>query len=450
MKKDWLNDSNAALDKAAHLADLAKSVGADISEAVFSYARESGVTYRDGEVTELEQAESLELGLRVWVGDRVAYLAGNQIDKHGLKDLAEQAVSRAKLLPPSVSVTLPDKPETPTRSNEVDPSEPSLTEIISSATYLYEQCMRRSGITNSDGGQVGWSKGRNALVSSNGLSVSRANSRFQRGISVLAGNTSNQVRSFDYSTATHLEDLIDLDSIIDRATSKALAKVGAAPIESFIGDVIFDAPMAKSIVGGFLGGINGSAVAKGQSFLKDKMEERIFPPEVQILDDPTLRRGLSSRSIDREGHVPNKLDLVKKGVLKNWLLDRRSAAMLGLATNGRAVHAGGGTIMPTASNVLVSGGKGSQTDLISKVERGLLVTDMMGSGLNPLTGDYSRGAEGFLIEDGKLGVPVQSMTIAGSMMEIFSSCHLGGDLDQNGSMHCPSIFVPGLQIAGRG
>ena len=450
MEQDWFSDAPATRDMAAQLVAQARRAGADVAEGVLSYGRESGLTYRDGEVTELEQAESLDLGLRVWVGDRVAYLSGNQTDTAGLKDLAEQAVARAKLLPAAPHTDLPQHPDTPTRTLEVDASEPDLPTLIARATDLYDTAMARAGIVNSDGGQASWAKGRTALVASNGLSVSRAYSRFSQGLSVVAGAEGAQVRAHDFSTATHDADVRAADALVQRATDRALAKVGAQPVASFVGDVVFDAPMAKSLIAGFLGAINGAAIAKGQSFLKTALGHALFAPEVSIVDDPSLPRGLASHAIDREGHVPEVLDLVRGGVLQTWLLDRRSAALLSLQSNGRASHAGGGTLVPAATNVRVSGGQGSQADLIAGVARGLLVTDMMGAGLNPLTGDYSRGAEGFLIENGQVGAPVQAMTVAGGMRAMFARLVLADDTDRNGSLHCPSFLVPDLQIAGRG
>ncbi len=449
MEQDWFSDAPATIDIAAQLVARARCTGADVAEGVLSYRRESGLTYRDGEVTELEQAESLDLGLRVWVGDRVAYLSGNQTDRVGLKDLAEQAVARARALPAAPHTDLPKHPDTPTRILEADESEPDLRSLISRATYLYEAAMARAGIVNSDGGKAGWAKGRTALVASNGLSVSRAHSRFFHGLSVLAGGEGAQVRAHEFNTATHDADLRAADLLVRRATDRALAKVGAQPVGSFAGDVVFDAPMAKSLIAGFLGAINGASIAKGQSFLKAKLGHAVFAPEVSIVDDPTLPRGLASRAIDREGHVPEVLDLVRAGVLQTWLLDRRSATLLSLQSNGRAIHTGSGTLMPAATNVLVSGGQGSQADLIAGVERGMLVTDMMGAGLNTLTGDYSRGAEGFLINNGQIDAPVQTMTVAGDMLAMIARLVLADDTDRDGSLHCPSFLVSDMKIAGR-
>jgi len=448
MDTDWLADGAGALNIADSLVSHAKAAGADVAEATFSYGRDAGLTYREGEVSDLSQSEDLGFGLRVWVGDKVAYLSGNQSDTQGLKNLAEQAVARARHLPGSPDVDLPEAPEVPTRVLEVDASEPSLETLISEARQLYETAMAVPGIVNSDGGSAGWSKSRVALVASNGLSVTSQFSHFSRSLSVQAGTGADQVRDYDYSTKTHLEDLRDLEALVTRATEGALARVGARPVSGFQGDVVFDAPMAKSLIGGFLGAINGSAIAKGQSFLKESLDKQVFAEGVSILDDPTLARGLGSRIIDREGHVPQPLSLIEQGRLTTWLLDRRSAKKLGLQTNARASHSGGGILAPSSTNVLVTGGQGTQADLIAGVKRGLFVTEMMGHGLNPLTGDYSRGAGGFLIEDGKLGQPVQAMTVAGLMQDMFARLILGGDTNEDGALHVPSILIPDLSIAG--
>ena len=448
METDWLTQETHALEIADQLVGRARAARADRAEAVFSYGRQSSLSYRQGEVSDLEQSEDLGLSLRVWVGGRVAYLSGNQLDRHGLADLADQAVARARLLPISPLVDLPETPDVPGWQIQADTAEPSLSTLIEEAKTLYDGAMATAGITNSDGGSAAYSKSRTALVASNGLAVSGTWSHFYRGISVQAGQGDDQVRAHDSHTKTHREDMRALSAIIQRATEKALKRVGARPDKGFVGPVIFDAPMAKSLIGGFLGAINGSAVAKGQSFLKDAMGSALFSDTIQIMDDPTLPRGLGSKPIDREGHVPSRLNLIEQGILKNWLLDRRSAHMLNLKTNGRASHSGGGLMVPSATNVLVSGGAGSQDDLIRDIKQGLLITGMMGNGLNPLTGDYSRGAEGFLIENGRITAPVQAMTVAGNMRDMFKTMVLGNDMDRDGALHVPSILVPHMSISG--
>ena len=445
---DWLESESAALDVASALVARAKAAGADVAEAAFFYNREVGLTYRAGEVSDLGRSEDLGLNLRVWVGAKVATLSGNQMDAAALGLLAEQAVARARHLPDSPEVDLPTVPDAPRGVLEVDLAEPSLETLKAQAQELYEGAMAVAGIVNSDGGNAGWSRARTALVASNGLAVTDCSSRYSRGISVQAGKGADQTRGYDSCTRTHVADLKDLSSLVTRATERALAQVGARPVASFQGDVVFDAPMAKSLFAGMLGAINGSAIAKGQSFLKEALLSQIFPANVQILDDPSVPRGLGSRRLDREGHAPSPLTLVRDGTLQHWLLDRRSARKLGLQTNARAGYSGGGTLTPSASNVRVSGGHGGQDDLIAGVDRGLLVTQMMGAGLNPLTGDYSRGAAGFLIEKGKLTQPVQAMTVAGQMQRMFADLHLAADTDGDGTLAVPSVHIPQLAIAG--
>lgn len=445
---DRLKDADGALDTANRLVTLAKAAGADVAEAGFSYQRNAQVSFRDGEVTDLEQAEALDLSLRVWVGDRVASLSGNQLDAAGLKDLAEQGVARAKILPPAPDITIPSNPDAATRELDMDWAEPSLDTLKADAQTLYEGVVARDGIVNSDGGSAGWGKARYALATSHGHSVTATRSGYNRSVSAEAGEGMARVRDYEASGRSHLEDLKDLETIIARAVDRTLSAVGAEPVEGFQGDVIFEPRVAKSLIGGFLAAINASAIVRGQSFLKDALNTQVFADQIQICDDPTLPRGQGSRVIDSEGHVPQPLDLIRDGILQTWLLDRRTAQRLGMETNGRASRGGGGTISPSPTNVILSGGTQSPEALISGIKRGLLVTQMMGQGLNMLSGDYSRGASGFLIEDGKLTKPVQAMTVAGSMQAMLKSMVLATDTDRDGSMHMPSALIANLSIAG--
>ena len=448
MVSDWFDKPEEALALADRLQRCAKSAGATQAEAIFVYRRQSGLTYRDGEVSDLEQAEQLDLGLRVWVGDRLASLSGNQIDPPGLKDLAEQAVSRARLLPATPDITLPELPDTPRPPLEFDEAEPSLHVLIDEARSLNDEVLAREGIVNSDGGNAGWRKSLAATSVSNGLAYTSKRSGFSRSVSAEAGQGDARVCDYDVSGKSHREDLRPIADMVARATDRVLAKVGACPVEGFEGAVLFEPRTAKSLIAHFLSAINGAVIVTGQSFLKTALGNAVFPASVQILDDPSLPRGAASRIMDSEGQAPEPLDLVVEGILQSWLLDRRSAVRLGLQPNARAQRGGGGTINPAATNVLVSGGTQSPEDLISGVERGMLITDMMGQGLNLLTGDYSRGAAGFLIEQGTVGQPLQNMTVAGNLRQFFAELVLGEDTDFNGAIHAPSILLPKARIGG--
>ena len=448
MSQDWFQTPDAALALTDRLIQQAKAAGATQAEASFSYGRQSGLTYREGEVSDLEQAEHVDLNLRVWVGDQLAFLSGNQIDQQGLKDLAEQAVARAKLLPATPDMTLPAVPDAPNPPLEFDAAEPSLQDLITEAQALNEGVLAHDGIVNSAGGSASWRKSFGAMSVSNGLAYTSIRSGFSRSVSAEAGQGDARVRDYDASGKSHLEDLSPVEAIVDTATKRTLAKVGAQAVEGFEGAAVFEPRMAKSLIANFLGAINGAAIVKGQSFLKAAMGTAVFPAHVHILDTPSLPRGVASRVMDSEGHAPQPLDLIVDGVLQTWLLDRRSAHRLGLETNARARRGGGGTISPAMTNVQVSGGTQSGEALIAGVERGMLVTDMMGQGLNPLTGDYSRGAGGFLIENGKIGQPLQNMTVAGNMAEFFASLILGSDTDTDGAIHAPSILLPKAMIGG--
>lgn len=448
MSQDWIQTPDAALSLADRLMLQAKAAGATKAEASFSYGRQSGLTYRAGEVSDLEQAEYVDLNLRVWVGDQLAFLSGNQIDQQGLKDLAEQAVARAKLLPATPDVTLPETPDTPNPALDFDEAEPSLQDLIAEAQALNEGVLARDGIVNSDGGSAGWRKSLGAMAVSNGLAYTSLRSGFSRSVSAEAGQGDARVRDYDASGKSHFADMSSVEDIVATAVKRTLSKVGAQAIPGFEGVVVFEPRMAKFLIASFLGAINGASIVKGQSFLKDALGTAVFPAGVQILDDPSLPRGSASRVMDSEGHAPKPLDLIVDGVLQTWLLDRRSAGRLGLETNARARRSGGGAISPAMTNVLVSGGTQSGEELIAGVERGMLVTDMMGQGLNPLTGDYSRGAGGFLIEKGKIGQPLQNMTVAGNMAQFFTSLVLGTDTDTDGAIHAPSILLPKAMIGG--
>lgn len=256
-------------------------------------------------------------------------------------------------------------------------------------------------------------------------------------------------RDYDYSSRVHFQDLADPASVGRTAGERAIAALAPRKLETQRVPVIFDRRVASSIVGHVLSGANGAAIARQTSFLKDKLGEKLFRSGIRITDDPTWPRGLRSRPFDDEGVVSAPLEIVRDGVLASWLLDTATAKELGMSTTGHASRGASSTPSPSASNVVLDPGTRSPAEMMKELKRGLLVTQLIGSGANLITGDYSRGCFGFWFEDGEIAYPVAEITIAGHLLDMFTALEPANDLEFKHAVNAPSVFVGEMTLAGR-
>lgn len=444
-----LLDQSVLEAAARRLVEAARAAGADRADAVAVRGTSLSVGVRLGAVEDSERAEGDNFGLRVFVGRRHASVSANTLGDPVA--LAERAVAMARVAPedPFADLIEPEMLATAFADLDLlDTSTPTAADLTALALAAEDAARAVPGVTNSGGAHAGWSLGGLVLVTSHGFSGSWLRSGHSLSVTALAGAGTGMERDWDASSKIFGADLDAPELIGRRAGERAVRRLNPRKVDTRTATVIWEPRAATGLVGHLLSAINGAAIARKTSFLKDRLGETVFAPGITIVDDPYRRRGLSSRPFDGEGVTGPVLKLVEAGVLNHWLLDGAAARELGLSSNGRAAR-GVGSPSPGSTNVTLMPGTLARADMIAGVREGLLVTDMIGSGVNGITGDYSRGASGFWIENGEIGAPVSEITVAGNLKDMFARMVAGDDLEERFSIAAPSVMIEGLTIAGR-
>ena len=438
-------------DTLEKLIRAARSAGADAADALLVESISSSVSYRLGKLEDVERAESFDLGLRVFVGERVAFVSSTDLTAKGIGELPERAVAMARLAPEDeyaglapadrLAATYPDL-------DIEDASEPSAELLIERARAVEGSAMSVAGVTNSEGGGASFSRSAIALATSTGFFGRYAATSHSIGVSVVAGEGTGMETDHDSASARHAVDLDAPTDVGRRAGERTVARLNPRKMKSQAMPVVYDPRVSAGLLGHFAGAISGASIARGVSFLKDRMGEAVFAPNITVIDDPHRLRGLRSRPFDGEGVRNRRMALVEGGVLKTWLLDCASARQLGLRTTGHAARGTGGPPSPSTSNLFMEPGTVEPQSLIADIREGLYVTDLMGMGVNGVTGDYSRGAAGFFIENGKISYPVAGVTIAGNLKDMFRNLTPANDLVFRYSVNAPTLRVEGMTVAG--
>ena len=438
------------LDLITDLLGYAKRAGADAADAVLLGGTSLGVQRRLGKTEHLERSEGRNLGLRVFIGQRSAMVSSSAVDPAGFQQLAERAVAMAKVVPEDKFSGLAEEAAPPAANglDLDDPAEPDAAQLIARAAAAEEAALAVPGVTNTEGAEAGYGRTEVVVVTSAGFAGHFWRSGHSVSATALAGAGTGMQRDYDFSSAVHLSDLENPEGIGRTAGEKAVARLNPQRPKTAKVPVVFDPRVATSLVGHLAGAINGASVARGTTFLKDKLGQQIFPAEVAIIDDPLRRRGLRSRPFDGEGVPSRKHLVIDGGVLTTWFLDSRSARQLGMKTTGHAGRSVGGPPAPGASNIYLAAGKLTPAALMADIKLGLYVTELIGMGVNGVTGDYSRGAAGFMIRDGALAEPVAEITIAGTLQEIFAHLTPADDLRFRRGTDAPTVRVEGLTMAG--
>jgi PmbA protein len=439
------------LDRLADLVAAAKRAGADAADALLVQNASLSVSRRLGRIEQLERAEGFDLGLRVFIGKRQAIVSATDPDPKGFATLAERAVAMAKVVPEDPFGGLPDRfdpPRDPGPLDLFDPAEPSAEDLIARAAAAEDAALAVKGITNSEGADAGWGRVRIALAMSNGFAGSYARSSHSLSCTALAGTGTAMERDYEWSSVVHLSDLDDPATIGRRAAEKTLARLNPVRAKTARIPVVYDPRVSASLLGHLTSAINGAAVARGTSFLRDAMGTQVLPKGMVVRDDPTRRRGLRSRPFDGEGMAGGPRALVDDGVLTSWVLDWRSARQLGLASTGHASRGTGGPPGPATTNLWLEPGAATPAALMADIAEGLYVTDLIGMGVNGVTGDYSRGAAGFMIRNGQLAEAVSEITIAGNLKQMFLAMVAANDLTFRRGSDAPTIRVDGMTLAG--
>ena len=433
------------------LVKRAKKAGANSADAVILTSEEFTTNCREGKVEDLQRSENKSLGLRVFVKSKTAIVSSSDISKNSLKSLPEKAVAMAKLAPEDAHTKLADKnlvPEEILDLDIFDEKEPEEAALKKLAENCEAAALSQDGITNTEGASISYSRDEVSLYNSNKFAGGYASTSFGLSASVIAGEGENMQRDYEYSIASHLRDLDAAEKIGEVAAARTLARMNPKKIESQTLDVVFDKRVAKGILSGFASAVNGASIARGTSFLKEKMDARIFAEDINIYDDPHISRALGSKPFDDEAVKNSKLQLVENGVLKTWLLDTRSASKLGLETNARASRGLSSHPSPSSTNLYFEAGKLRMRDLVKSVKNGFYVTEVFGMGVNLVNGDYSQGASGFKIENGEITYAVSEVTIAGNLLNMYKSMRLADDLEFKYATNSPTMLIKGMTLAG--
>lgn len=440
------------MDRLTALADLiaaARRAGADAADALLVSSAALSVKRRMRQIEQLERSEGFDLGLRVFVGQRQAIVASTDPDPRGFAALAERAVAMARVVPEDPFAGLPAPVAIPPRALDLhDAAEPSAEALLERAALAEEAALAVPGVTNSEGADAGWGRSEIALAASNGFAGGYVRTSHSISATALAGSGTGMERDYDWSSTVHLADLDDPVAIGRRAAEQAVRRLNPTRPRTARIPVVFDARVAGSLLGHLSGAINGAAVARGTSFLKDRMGQRVLAAGLVVRDDPLRPRGLRSRPFDGEGMPGAARTVIDDGVLTTWLLDWRSARQLGLASTGHASRGTGGPPGPSATNLWLEPGASSPAALMADIAEGLYVTDLIGMGVNGVTGDYSRGAAGFMIRHGALAEAVSEVTIAGNLRDIFLNMTPANDLAFRRGTDSPTVRVEGLTLAG--
>jgi PmbA protein len=437
------------LDLLADLIARARAAGADAADAVLIRGTSLGVQHRLGKTEHVERSEGRDLGLRVFLGQRAAVVSSSTMDPASFPELAERAVAMARVVPEDPYAGLADTAEPPAHValDLEDSAEPSTEALLARASAAEDAALAVPGITNSEGASAGYSRSEAFLVTSAGFAGRHARTSHSVSAAALAGSGTAMQRDYDYHSTVHLADLDDPVVIGHSAGERAVARLNPARPKTAKLPVLYDPRVAGSLLGHLAGAINGASVARGTSFLKDRLGSRIFHDSIQIHEDPRRVRGLRSRSFDGEGTPTTARDIIAAGVLTTWLLDSRSARQLGMRPTGHATRGTGGPA-PGPTNLYLVAGALTPAGLMADIGLGLYVTEMIGMGVNGVTGDYSRGASGFMIRDGAIAEPVAEITIAGNLLEMFAHLTPANDLQFRRGTDAPTVRVEGMTMAG--
>ncbi len=440
------------LDLAADLVARARKAGADAADAVLFESASLNVAWRLGRSEGIERAESADLGLRVLLGRHQAVVSSTDLGAEALEALVERAIAMARAVPEDPHCGLVE-PELLAREipdlDLCDPAEPAPEDLVARAAAAEDAARAVEGVTNSEGAEASWSRTRIHLAASNGFAGAYAVSQHSVGVSVIAGEGAAMERDYDYAVARFASDLDDAAAIGRNAGERAVRRLNPRKIESASLPVVYDPRVARGLASHFASAVNGASVARGTSFLKDRMGERVFAPGVTVTDDPRRPRGLRSKPFDGEGVATAPRDLIDDGVLTSWILDRRSAHQLGLATTGHAARGTASPPSPQATNLFIAAGTATPAELIGDIDKGVYVTELIGMGVNGVTGDYSRGAAGFWIEKGEITHPISEITVAGNLKDMFAALTPADDLVFRYGIDAPTVRIDGMTVAGR-
>ncbi|MGE4350596.1 MAG: TldD/PmbA family protein [Bdellovibrionales bacterium] len=444
-------DTAKAHQKLEDVIAHAKRLGAQDVDALYVEGKSIGVSWRDGKLEDMEHSEAADIGLRVFFGKHQASASTSDDSPKGLEEIAQRVVDMAKVAPedPFCGLASPNQiARTFPEIELADDYDVDVNQYIERAKQAEQAALSVEGVTQCEGASASGGETFIALRATNGFSGSYRRTGYGTSVSVLAGQGTEMESDYDYDSVVFQSDLRSAQDIGLTAAHRALKNLGARKVPSCQVPVVFDPRESNGLLAAFLGSISGSAVARGTSFLKDHMDKQVFAETITVTDDPFRQRGSRSKMFDGEGIQPQRRALVQNGVLQTWLMDLRSARQLGLQSTGHGSRGTSGVPHPSPTNAYIEAGTLSPTDLMRDIKSGFYITELMGDGINGVTGDLSQAARGFWIENGEITYPVFEMTIAGNLKDMFLHMTAADDLTFRYGIDAPTLRIEGMTVAG--
>jgi len=444
-------DAAKAQEQLEQLVAEARRHGAEAADAILIEGRSIDVSWHGGRLEALENAEGGEIGLRVLIGHKQAMVSGSDRRADALRTMADRAVSMARAASEDPFCGLADVREIAAAYPALEMADSGALApetLMNWAKEAEEAALSVSGVTRCESASAGGGASSVVLVSSNGFRGTYSRTHYSISVAALAGEGTAMERDYDVETAVFGTDLPTPFSIGKRAGERAIRSLGARKMPSQKVPVVFDQRASHELLSAFVGAVRGTSVARGTSFLKDCWGQSVFPDAISVVDEPHRARGLRSRPFDGEGLATRRLAVVDRGRLDSWLLDLHSARQLGMNSTAHASR-GCGAPAPSPSNLYLKAENAPAPEaLIRDIKSGFYVTEMMGSGINGVTGDFSQAARGFWIENGAIGFPVSEMTIAGNLKDMFRSMAAANDLVFRYGIDAPTLRVESMTVAG--
>ena len=428
--------------KASYCLDLAKKLGATEASVIVSNSISETVNFRNKKLDESNRSDNLSIDITTYVGKKKSSISSSNLLNENLNILLEKCIETTKNTPEDEFNSLPDRDLLAKEVKDLNLYDDTnlkndhkidyLKKLEASAAFNKKIINTESSFTQNKSNFI--------LANSKGFCDGYKTSSFTASSVTVAKDENSMERDYEYSSKCHLEDLEDAEKLGKLAADQTIRKLSPKKIGSEKISIIFDKRIAKGMLSAFASAISSSAISRGTSFLKDKINQKIFADSINVFDKPDILKALGSRSFDNEGVKTDTLKLVDNGILKNYLIDTYNGKKLSLKSNGRC----GG-----ASNLYFENGSMSYKDLLNSSSKSLYITETIGHGSNIVTGDYSVGATGFLVENGEFKYPINEITIAGNFKDMFQNIILANDLDFKYSTNSPTMMIEGMVVAGK-
>lgn len=447
-----MDDTFAHLTQA--MLDAAQRAGADAADAIVIENASVNVDVRDGKLEQTERAEGREIGIRALVGHRQACVAASDTAPETLVEMATRAVAMARAAPEDPTIGLAEAAQlSPVCDGDAldlhDPMpDPHPTTLEDIARRAEAAALAVGGVSQVQSASAGFARWRFHMAATNGFSGGYARSNHAVSCIAITGEGLTMERDYDSDSRSHAADLMSPDHIGRTAGERAVARAGARKPPTGAFPVLYDERISASLIGHLVAACSGAAIVRGASWLRDALGELVLPPDLTLTEDPHRKRVSGSSPFDGEGIATMPRDIVKNGVLCGWTLDLGTGRKLGLPSTGNATRGAASPPYPSIGNLTLTPGGVTQAQLMADMGRGLLVTAMLGASINPTTGDYSRGAAGFWVENGEIAYPVNECTIAGNLRSMLQTLRPANDARPYRSRVIPSLLVEGLTIAG--